>query len=81
MLGGVILISSDGPTELRVGYWLALAAMAVAGLVFLVEGVRSRRKRAAPVWRWLVGRATVTLLPLLLVLALLVVVGISVLFE
>ena len=62
-----VLLTSDGGSELFIGYWLSLLLLVLVATVHLVRTVRARRRRGDSAWRYALGRIALVLMPTLAV--------------
>jgi len=65
-----VLLTSDGGSELFIGYWLSLLLLVLVATAHLVRTVRARRRRGDSSWRYALGRIALVLMPSLAVVAL-----------
>ena len=62
-----VLLTSDGGSELFIGYWLSLLLLVLLAIAYLVRTVRARRRRGDSSWRYVLGRIALVLMPTLAV--------------
>jgi hypothetical protein len=65
LLGWAILFSGEDESFLDAGFWLALVALAIAAIAFLIRAARERRRHGYRTRRYVAGRVVVVLLPIL----------------
>jgi hypothetical protein len=65
LLAWAILLTSDGGSDLYIGFWLTLVSLAAAAILHLVLLLRERKRLGRSVWRPALGRVTLVLLPTL----------------